>query len=468
MIAVFIWLVVVAMAQTGASYDYDLIVIGAGSGGVRAGRIAAGHGARVAVIEGDRPGGTCVIHGCVPKKLLMYGSAFSSEVEDARGFGWQIDKMPPHDWPALIAAKDAELDRLEAIYRSLLKNAGATLISGWAKVTGPHEVTVDGASYSAEKILVAVGGTPHIVDTPGLAAHAITSNEALDLAQFPNEILVYGSGYIALEFAGIFNGFGAKTHLVYRSDLPLRGFDEDVRAHIAVALADRGITLHSGSPIEKVTDDGARKQVSLSSGATLSVDAVMAATGRRPNTAGLVLDEVGVTCGQQGEIIVDAESRTSVPSIFAIGDVTNRINLTPVAIAEGHAFADSEFGGNKRVADHTNVASAVFSQPPIASVGLTEAEAQAAFGAITVFTSGFRAMKNTISGRGEKTFMKLIVDRASDRLVGAHMMGPDCGEIMQGIAVAIKAGATKADFDATIGIHPTAAEEFVTMRTARP
>ncbi len=468
MIAVSIWLVVVVIAQTCVSYDYDLIVIGAGSGGVRAGRIAAGHGARVAVIEGDRPGGTCVIRGCVPKKLLMYGSAFSSEVEDARGFGWRIDEMPLHDWPALIAAKGAELERLEAIYRSLLKNAGATLSSGWAKVTGPHEVTVDGSSYSAEKILVAVGGTPHIVDTPGLATHAITSNEALDLDQFPNEILVYGSGYIALEFAGIFNGFGAKTHLVYRSDLPLRGFDEDVRSHIAVALAERGITLHSGSRIDEITDEGTRKQVSLSDGASLSVDVVMAATGRRPNTAGLGIDEVGITCGQQGEIIVDAESRTSVPSIFAIGDVTNRINLTPVAIAEGHAFADSQFGGNKRVADHTNVASAVFSQPPIASVGLTETEAKAAFGAITVFTSGFRAMKNTISGRGEKTFMKLIVDRASDRVVGAHMVGPDCGEIMQGIAVAIKASATKADFDATIGIHPTAAEEFVTMRTARP
>ncbi len=466
--AALIEIMVVGMAQKGEFYDYDLIVIGAGSGGVRAGRIAAGHGARVAVIEGDRPGGTCVIRGCVPKKLLMYGSAFSSDVEDARGFGWQIDQVPTHDWSALIAAKDAELERLEAIYRSLLKNSGVTLIPGWAKVTGPREVTIDGTSYSAEKILVAVGGAPHIVDAPGLAAHAITSNEALNLAQRPNEILVYGSGYIALEFAGIFNGFGAKTHLVYRSDLPLRGFDEDVRAHIAVALADRRVTLHSGSTIDKVTADGARKQVTLSSGAVVSVDAVMAATGRRPNTAGLGLDEVGVMCGQNGEIIVDAESRTSIPSIFAIGDVTNRINLTPVAIAEGHAFSDSEFGGNKRVADHTNVASAIFSQPPIASVGLTEAEAKAAFGAITVFTKEFRAMKNTISGCGEKTFMKLIVDRASDGVVGAHMMGPDCGEIIQGFAVAIKAGATKADFDATIGIHPTAAEEFVTMRTARP
>ena len=455
------------MAASPANFDYDLIVIGAGSGGVRAGRIAAGHGANVAVIEGDRPGGTCVIRGCVPKKLLMYGSSFSADAEDARGFGWKIDGLS-HDWAALIAAKDAEIARLEGIYRSLLKNAGATLIEGWGRVTGPNEVTVGDKVLRAGKILIAVGGTPQFIDVPGMEAHAISSNEALDLPVLPKEIAIYGSGYIALEFAGIFNGFGAKTHLVYRSDLPLRGFDEDVRAHIAVALADRGITLHSGSTIDKVTNDGTRKQVSLSSGATLSVDAVMAATGRRPNTAGLGLDEVGVTCGQQGEIIVDAESRTSVPSIFAIGDVTNRINLTPVAIAEGHAFADSEFGGNKRVADHTNVASAVFSQPPIASVGLTEAEAKAAFGAITVFTSGFRAMKNTISGRGEKTFMKLIVDRASDRVVGAHMMGPDCGEIMQGIAVAIKAGATKADFDATVGIHPTAAEEFVTMRTARP
>ncbi len=455
------------MIKTGAYYDYDLIVIGAGSGGTRAGRIAAGHGARIAVIEGDRPGGTCVIRGCVPKKLLMYGSAFSSEVEDARGFGWKIDKIPPHDWPALIAAKDAELDRLEEIYRSLLKNAGATLISGWAKVTGPHEVTVEGASYSAEKILVAVGGLPNVADAPGLVAHAITSNEALDLAHLPDEILVYGSGYIALEFAGIFNGLGAKTHLVYRGDLPLRGFDEDVRAHIAVALADRGITLHNGSVIDDVTITRGRKQVKLSSGASVLVDQVMAATGRRPNTSGLGLDAVGVTMGQQGEIMVDAESRTSVPSIFAIGDVTNRINLTPVAIAEGHAFADSEFGGIKRTADHTNVASAVFSQPPIASVGMTEAEAGTAFEAVNVFTSVFRAMKNTISGRDEKTFMKLIVDRASDRVVGVHMIGPDCGEIMQGIAVAIKAGATKTDFDATIGIHPTVAEEFVTMRTAR-
>jgi glutathione reductase (NADPH) len=397
----------------------------------------------------------------------MYGSAFSSDVEDARGFGWQIEAMPRHDWPALIAAKDAELERLEGIYRALLKNAGATLISGWAQVCGPHEVSVNDTVYSAAKILVAVGGVPQIVDAPGLAEHAISSNEALDLKQFPKDILVYGSGYIALEFAGIFNGFGARTHLVYRGDLPLRGFDEDIREQMAVALAERGIILHSGCTIAEVTADGLRKQVRLSSGASLSVDAVMAATGRRPNTAGLGLHALCVELGRHGEVIVDAESRTSVPSIFAIGDVTNRINLTPVAIAEGHAFADSEFGDNRRVADHKNVASAVFSQPPVASVGMTETEAQASCAAVTVFTSGFRAMKNTISGRSERTFMKLIVDADTDQVLGAHMMGPDCGEIMQGIAVAIKAGARKADFDATIGIHPTAAEEFVTMRTPR-
>lgn len=458
---------VIVMAQTGATFDFDLIVIGAGSGGVRAGRIAAGNGARVAVIEGDRPGGTCVIRGCVPKKLLMYGSAFSCDVEDARGFGWQIEKMPSHDWDALISAKNSELDRLEGIYRSLLTNAGATLIAGWARLRSPHEVIVNGKVYSAEKILVAVGGKPQIVDAPGLVGNAITSNEALDLKQFPKDIVVYGSGYVALEFASIFNGFGARTHLVYRGDLPLRGFDEEIRDHIAVALVERGIVLHNGCTIAEVTADDGLKKVTLSSGESMTVDVVMAATGRVPNTADLGLDQIGVKLGRYGEVSVDSASRTSIPSIFAIGDVTNRINLTPVAIAEGHAFADSEFGGNQRTVDYKNIASAVFSQPPIASVGMTENEAQAAFTKITVFTSEFRAMKNTISGRGEKTFMKLIVESHTERVVGAHMMGPDCGEIMQGIAVAIKAGATKADFDTTIGIHPTAAEEFVTMRTPR-
>ena len=454
------------MAQSPQNFDYDLIVIGAGSGGVRAGRIAAGYGAKVAVIEGDRPGGTCVIRGCVPKKLLMYAASFSADVEDARGFGWQIEGLS-HDWPGLIAAKDAEIGRLEGVYRSLLKNAGATLIEGWGRVIGPNEVSVGEVVYRAAKILIAVGGAPQLINVPGMKNHTISSNEALDLPEMPKKIAIYGSGYIALEFAGIFNGLGAQTHLIYRSDLPLRGFDNDVRAHIARALTDRGIILHPETTIDQVTAENGGKQAYLSDGSRLAVDQIMAATGRKPNTANLGLDDLGVKLGEHGEIIVDDMSQTNLPSLYAIGDVTNRINLTPVAIAEGHAFADNEFGNRPRKADHANVASAVFSQPPIASVGLSEADAINAHGKVKVFESQFKAMKNTISGRGEKTYMKLIVEKAGDRVVGAHMVGPDCGEIMQGIAIAIKMGATKADFDATIGIHPTAAEEFVTMRSAR-
>lgn len=448
------------------AYDYDLIVIGAGSGGVRAARMSAGHGAKVAVIEGDRPGGTCVIRGCVPKKLLMYGAAFSADAEDARGFGWNVE-VEGHSWSNLIAAKNAELNRLEGIYRSLLKNAGAELIDGWAVVTGPNQVTVNEQELTAERILIAAGGAPQLLDVPGMAEHAITSNEALDLEIFPEEIVIYGSGYIALEFAGIFNGFGAKTHLVYRSDLPLRGFDADIRREIATALQGRGIILHPETTISAIADNDNGKQVSLSDGAVITAAQVMAATGRSPNTGGLGLAETGVEMGGRGEVVVDESSRTSVPSIYAVGDVTDRINLTPVAIAEGHAFADSTYGRINRVASHDNVASAVFSQPPIASVGLGEAEASEKYAGITVFESRFRAMKNTISGRAEMSYMKLIVETASDRVVGVHMMGPDSGEIMQGIAIAVKMGATKADFDGTIGIHPTAAEEFVTMRSPR-
>ena len=445
---------------------YDLVVIGAGSGGVRAARISAGHGAKVAVIEGDRPGGTCVIRGCVPKKLLMYGSLFSADVEDARGFGWHVD-TPSHDWEHLIAAKNTELNRLESIYISLLENAGATLIRGFAKLTGAHSVEVNGDEITAKTILVAVGGIPQMTDVPGMHDHAISSNEALDLDSFPSEIVIYGGGYIALEFAGIFNGYGAKTHLVYRGDLPLRGFDEDVRRNIAVAMQDRGIILHPGMTIDALEDDNGRKITTLSSGEKIHADQVMAATGRKPNTDMLGLNQVGVEMGANGEIQVDAYSRSSVPSIYAVGDVTDRVNLTPVAINEGHAFADTLYGNNDRIISHENIASAVFSQPPIASVGLTEAEASEKFDNIRVYESQFRAMKNTISGRGEKTYMKLIVDDATDKVVGAHMMGPDSGEIMQGIGIAVKVGATKADFDATIGIHPTAAEEFVTMRSPR-
>ncbi len=452
--------------QAETKFDYDLIVIGAGSGGVRAGRIAAGYGAKVAVIEADRPGGTCVIRGCVPKKLLVYGASVGGDLEDAAGFGWHIN-VQRHEWSALIAAKDKEISRLEGIYRSLLANAGADLIEGYGRITGLHEVSVGAQSYTAEKILIAVGGTPQLLDVPGMAEHAITSNEALDLASRPQHIIIYGSGYIALEFAGIFAGFGSEVHLVYRSDLPLRGFDKDIREMIAPALEGRGITLHSGRMIRKIEPDGNSYQVTFDDETTMQTDTVMAATGRRPNIIGLGLEELGIALDERGAIRVDEHSRTSAQSIFAVGDVTDRVNLTPVAIAEGHAFADSEFGGNPRNISHDDIASAVFSQPPIASVGLSEAEAEAEFGALAIFESRFKAMKNTLSGRQEETYMKLIVDSVSDKVVGVHMMGPDAAEIMQGIAIAVKMGATKADFDAVIGIHPSAAEEFVTMRTPR-
>ena len=396
----------------------------------------------------------------------MYGSAFSADAADAAGYGWQVT-VDGHDWPALIAAKNAELDRLEGIYRSLLENAGVELVEGRGVITGPNSVRVGDRNITAERILVATGGWPHIPDAPGLAENAITSNEALDLAQRPDSVAVYGAGYIAVEFASIFNGFGIETHLVYRGDLPLRGFDGDIRARCAEALAGRGIILHPGCTVEKVESREGQKSVTLGDGSVLAVSQIMAATGRAPNTAGLGLVSAGVELGRKGEVIVDAGSQSSVPSIYAVGDVTDRIALTPVAIAEGHALADTLYGGRPRQVSHENVPSAVFTQPPIASVGLSEEQARESLGEITIYTSKFNAMKNTLSGRSEKTFMKLIVETASDRVVGAHMLGPDAGEIMQGIGVAVVAGATKADFDATIGIHPTAAEEFVTMRTPR-
>ncbi len=450
-----------------ASYDFDLITIGAGSGGVRASRIAAGHGARVAVIEEDRPGGTCVLRGCVPKKLLVYGASFASELEDAMGFGWdEVD--PAHNWGQLIATKNTELDRLAGIYVSLLENAGVTLMEGRGRITGPHSVEVNGKTYTAERILIAVGGWPSLPDILGLKEYAITSNEALDLRHRPDRVVVFGSGYIAVEFAGIFNGFGAETHLVYRAELPLRGFDNDVRSAFAVAAEDRGIHMHSGVTITSVAkgEDG-EKLITLSDGNVITADCVMAATGRAPMTADLGLENVDVGLRPNGAIIVNEESQTNVPSIYAIGDVTDRVNLTPVAIAEGHAFADSCYGDAPRVVDHSNIASAVFSMPPIGSVGLSEEDAIATGITPQVFQASFRAMKNTVSGRPEKTLMKLIVDPNTDIVLGAHMMGPDAPEIIQGIAIAVKAGATKSDFDATVGIHPTAAEEFVTMRTPR-
>lgn len=448
------------------AYDYDLIVIGAGSGGVRAGRIAAGYGARVAVIEGDRPGGTCVIRGCVPKKLLVYGASFAGEAEDAAGFGWQIEGLS-HSWSDLIAAKDKETARLEGVYRTLLKNAGADLIEGWGHLKGPHEVEVGDTIYTAKRILIAVGGQPSTPDVPGLAEYAITSNEALDLHKRPDHIVIYGSGYIALEFAGIFRAFGSKVDLIYRADLPLRGFDMDVREHIAEALRDRGINLISGRTIAEVKKTAEGHVVTLDDGSVLSPDEVMAATGRAPNINGLGLEAAAIETNARGAIKVDEWSQTSAASVFAVGDVTDRINLTPVAIAEGHAFADTIYGDMPRAVTYDAVPSAVFSQPNIASVGLSQEQAEEVYGRVQIFESRFRAMKNTLSGRPEKTYMKLIVDADTQKILGVHMVGPDAAEIMQGMAIAVKMGARKSDFDAVIGIHPSAAEEFVTMRTPR-
>ena len=449
-----------------ASYDYDLIVIGAGSGGVRASRISAAHGARVAVIEKDRPGGTCVIRGCVPKKLLVYGASFAHEASDAIGFGWQIEGLF-HSWSSLIAAKDAEITRLEEIYRRLLENAGVDLVAGAATLTGPHEVTVGGKKLTAETILVAVGGSPTILDIPGMMDYAISSNEALDLNELPETIIIHGGGYVALEFAGIFAALGSKTHLIYRSNYPLRGFDENVREHIAKCLPARGITLYPETSITKVEKNANLLEITLDNGAIIRANKLLSATGRQPNTAALGLGALGVEMGDAGQIIVTEDSQTTVPSIYAIGDVTDRVNLTPVAIGEGHAFADNLYGNTPGKMSHDMIASAVFSQPPISCVGMTEREASEKGINSVIFETRFRAMKNTISGRSEQSYMKLVVDHKTDRVLGAHMVGPDCAEIMQGVAIAMKMGATKSDFDATIGIHPTAAEEFVTMRTPR-
>jgi glutathione reductase (NADPH) len=443
-------------------YDYDLFVIGAGSGGVRAARMAAGFGARVAVAEDRYLGGTCVNVGCVPKKLYVYAAEFGKSFKDGRNFGW-ASAAPTFDWATLRDHKKAEIARLNAIYGNLLGGAKAELIDGRARLVDAHTVAVGEARYTAEKILIATGGWPHIPKFTG-SELAISSNEVFDLAQFPKRLAIVGGGYIAVEFAGIFNGLGAQVTQLYRGPLFLRGFDDDLRAHAAQEIAKTGVDLRFNVNVEAIARTPAGLQVKLTDATTLEVDAVLYATGRRANLDGLGLDNVKVKINDDGTIDVDEHYRTSEPSIFALGDVTGGIELTPVALAEAMAFARREFDGQDSAVDYDFIPTAVFCQPNIGTVGFTEAEARARFGPLRLFKSTFKPMKHTISGRDERTFMKLIVDRASDRVVGAHMMGPDAGEIMQGIAIALRAGATKALFDTTIGIHPTAAEEFVTMR----
>ncbi|MEL3890975.1 glutathione-disulfide reductase [Ferrovibrio sp. MS7] len=444
-------------------YDFDLFVIGGGSGGVRAGRIAAGHGARVAVAEEYRYGGTCVIRGCVPKKLLVYASEYAHGFEDAAGFGWSVGE-PRFDWPTLIANKDKEIGRLERIYRGLFENAGAKTFDGRATLVDAHTIEVAGQRVTAGTILIATGAAAVKPGVPG-AEHMITSNEAFHLPSQPKRVVVLGGGYIALEFAGIFNGLGSRTTVLYRGEQILRGFDDDVRNHLANELVKSGIELRVKTDVTRLDKqaDGTLR-LTLTDGSQIEADAVMAATGRKPNTQGLGLEVLGVALDGQGAVKVDGFSRSSVAHIYAVGDVTNRINLTPVAIREGHAFADTVFGNKPRQADHADVPSAVFSQPPVGSVGLTEAQAREKYGQVDIYRTSFKPMRHTLSGRDERVLMKLIVDAATDRVVGAHMVGPEAGEIIQGIAIAVKAKATKADFDATVGIHPTAAEEFVTLR----
>jgi glutathione reductase (NADPH) len=443
-------------------YDFDLFTIGAGSGGVRASRVAAALGARVAVAEERYLGGTCVNVGCIPKKLLVYASEFADDFEDARGFGWTVGERRI-DWRELIARKDREIERLNGVYRRLLEGAGARLIEGHALVVDPHTVAIEGRRHTAQTILIATGGWPWKPAIPGVE-RAITSNEAFHLERLPRRVLIVGGGYIAVEFAGIFKGLGAEVVLAYRGPLFLRGFDDDLRTALATAMRERGIDLRFDTRIEAIERRDRGLRARLSDGRVEDAEQVMFATGRTPNTRGIGLEEAGVELDGIGAIRVDPLSRSSVPSIYAIGDCTNRMNLTPVAIAEARAFIETVFRQNPTPMDYRDVPTAVFSQPSLGTVGLTEAEARARFAAIDVYRSAFPPLKNALSERDERTSMKLVVDPATDRVLGCHMIGPDAGEIIQGFAVALRCNATKAQFDATVGIHPTAAEEFVTMR----
>ena len=446
-------------------FDFDLITLGAGSGGVRASRLAGGLGARVAIVEKARVGGTCVMRGCIPKKLLVYGAHFAEDFEDARGYGWTPGPTT-FDWSSLVSAKNHELERLEGIYRRILRDNKVELVEGKGIVADAHTIEVDGKALTAERILVATGSKPTLPKIPGIE-HAITSNEALDLMQMPRRVVIVGGGYIAVEFAGIFAALGVEVTIVIRAANLLRGFDEDICQSLAKAMEAKGITICRETVVRSIEKAPGGYSLVLSGKEEMETDLVMYATGRHPNTSGLGLEDAGVKLNDRKAVAVDEWSRSSVPGIFAIGDCTDRMNLTPVAIAEAHAFVETEFKAHPVRMSYENVPSAVFSQPPIGTVGLNEAEARAR-GDVDVYISRFKPLKHTLTGRDESTMMKLVVDRASDRVLGCHMVGPDAPEIIQGLAVALKCGATKGQFDATVGIHPTAAEEFVTMRTKRP
>jgi glutathione reductase (NADPH) len=444
-------------------YDFDLLTIGAGSGGVASSRRAGSYGARVAICEESRVGGTCVIRGCVPKKLLVYGAQFSDAFADAAGFGWTVP-APSFDWPSLIEAKDREIERLSQIYIKMLRSSGVDLIEGRAVLVDPHTAEIGGRHYTADKILIATGSHPTVPDIPGIE-HVISSNEALDLAALPRRIVIVGGGYIAVEFAGIFNGFGAEVVELIRREELLYGFDDDIRVALAQEMRGRGVEIHTRTRvarIEKAAHEG--YSVYTTTRQEFSADLVMYATGRKPNTARIGLGEAGVALNEAGAVVVDEWSKSSVPNIYAVGDVTDRLNLTPVAIAEGRAVAETLFHDNPIVMDHRNVPSAVFSQPPLAVVGLSEEAARREVGEVDIYMARFKPMKNALSGREERTLMKLVVDAKTERVLGCHMLGPDAPEVIQGLAIAVKCGASKRIFDQTVGIHPSAAEEFVTMR----
>ena len=444
------------------AYDFDLFVIGGGSGGVRCARIAAGHGARVAIAEERYWGGTCVNVGCVPKKLMVMASEYGAHAVDSHGFGW--DTRPGrHDWATLIGNKDKEIARLNAIYFKMLDGAGCSVFETRATLVNAHTLQVGEQHVTTARIVIATGGHPIRPAFPG-GEHCIVSDDAFHLKSMPPHVTILGGGYIAIEFAGIFAGLGAKVDMVMRQKLPLRGFDEDLREAMAEALEAQGIRLFAGKTTASVERDGPAFRVHLADGEMIDTGLVFAAIGRVPNTQGLGLEHAGVDTDGFGGVKIDDQHRTSAENIYAIGDVTDKLKLTPVAIAEGHSLADRLFGPGPRRWDFDAVATAVFSHPPLATVGLTEAEA-AERGPVDVYISRFTPMRHTLSGRKRRTLMKLVLDQASQRVVGAHMLGEDAPEIMQGLSIAINCGATKADFDRTVGIHPTAAEEFVTMRT---
>jgi len=442
---------------------FDLFIIGAGSGGVRAARMAAQRGARVAVAEDAALGGTCVNLGCIPKKLYSFAAHYAESFEEAHGFGWSVGAST-FDWETLKANRRVEIGRLNDVYGELLAGSGVTLLRGRARVAGRHEVEVGGVRHRAERIVVATGGWPVAADVPG-GERAISSNEIFDLARFPSRLAVIGGGYIACEFASIFNGLGAHVTQLYRGEQILRGFDRDIRNHVAAEMIKKGVDIRVGAKVRALEADGdGATRVVLADGSSAIADAVLYATGRVPNTAGLGLEALGVALDVNGAVVVDDRYRTSVSGIYAVGDVIDRVQLTPVALAEAMALVDDLFGGAERHVDYLHIPTAVFTHPNIGTIGLSEDDARGRFEKIRVYRSEFKPLRHTLSGSAERTLMKLVVDDANDRVVGLHMVGADAGETIQGFAVAMKAGATKAIFDATLGIHPTAAEEFVTMR----